>query len=75
MSVSVKNKLQKVINTGSDGRSLNVDTGIMWENAEGLKEVMEAVLNLVAVEQAMRPHLFMGIVMLRALHEVSFGNN
>ena len=60
MSVSVKNKLQKVmINTTSDGRSLDVDMGFMWENAEGVKEVMEAVLNLVAVEQAMRPHSFM----------------
>ena len=50
MSVSVKNKLQKVmINTTSDGRSFDVDKGIMWENAEGVKEVMEAVLNLVAV--------------------------
>ena len=44
MSVSVKNKLKKVmINTGSDGRSIDVDTGIMSENGDGVKEVMEAV--------------------------------
>ena len=57
MSVSVKNKLQKVmINTWFYGRSIDEDTGIMWENAEGVKEGMEAVLNLVAVDQAIRPH-------------------
>ena len=74
--MSVKNKLKKVmINTGSDGRSIDVETGIMWENAEGVKEVMEAVLNLVAVEQAIRPHSFLGIAMLRVLHEVSCGQS
>ena len=50
MSLSVKNKLQKVmINTGSDGYWMDVDTGIMSENGDGAKEVMEAVLNLVVV--------------------------
>ena len=34
---------------------------------------MEPVLNLVAVEQAMKPHSLMGIVMQRVLYEVSFG--
>ena len=44
---------QKVlINNSGDGRSLDIDTGSMWENTEGVKEVMEAVLNLVVVEQA-----------------------
>ena len=53
MSVSTKKKLQKVmINNSSDGRSLDIDTCIMWEKAAGVNEVKEAVLDLVAVERA-----------------------
>ena len=53
MLMSTRKKMQKVlINNSGNGRSLDIDTGSMWENTEGVKEVMEAVLNLVVVEQA-----------------------
>ena len=68
--MDVKNKLQNVmINTTSDVKNLDVAMGIIWEKAEGVKEVMEAVLNLVAVEQAMRPHSFMEGSELEGAHD------
>ena len=40
-----------------------------------MKEVMEGVLNLVALEHAIRPNSHQGIVILRVLHEVAYGQN
>ena len=61
--------------SGEDGQSMDIDTGISWENCEGIKEVMEGVLNLVALEHAIHPHSHQGIVILRLLHEVAYGQN
>ena len=75
--VNAKRKMQKVImsTSGEDGQSMDIDTDISWENCEGMKEVMEGVLNLVALEHAIRPHSHQGIVILRVLHEVAYGQN
>ena len=58
--------------TGKDGQSMDIDTGISLERCE---EVMESVLNLVALKHGIRPHSHQGIVILRVLHEVAYGQN
>ena len=50
--INARRKMQKVImsTSGEDGQSIEIDTGISWENCDGMKEVMEGVLNLVTCE-------------------------
>ena len=50
---------------------MEINTGISWENCEGMKQVMEGMLNLVALEHAIRSHSHQGIVILR----VAYGQN
>ena len=54
---------------------MDIDTGISWESCEGMKEVMEGVLNLLALEHSIRSHSHQGIVILRVLYEVAYGQN
>ena len=54
---------------------MDIDTGIFWESCEGMKELIEGVLNLVALEHNFCPHSQHGIVILRVLHEVAYGQN
>ena len=60
--VSARRKMQKVIMSasGENGQSMDIDTGISWESCEGMREVMEGVLSLVALEHTIRPHSYQG---------------
>ena len=75
--VNARRKMQKeiMITSVEVGQSMDIDTCISWENCEDMKEVMEGMLNLVALEHAIRPHSHQGIVILRVLNEVVYGKN
>ena len=40
-----------------------------WEGLEGVKEVMEALLNLAALEFSILPHSFQSLVIVRGFHK------
>ena len=42
---------------------------------EDVKDVMEALLNLAALEFSIRPHSYQALVMLRVIHENNIGAN
>ena len=46
---------------------------LSWEGLEGVKGIMEALLNLAALELSIRPHSFQALEMLRVIHENNLG--
>ena len=75
-SISAKKKLRKVVmETKGDGQEMDVMSGINWEGCEGVKDVMEGIFNMAALEFSIRPHSYQALVLLRVLHEVGYGQN
>jgi hypothetical protein len=75
-SISMKKKMRKVVmESKGDGQEMDVMSGINWEGCEGVKDVMEGVLNMAALEFSIRRHSFQALVLLRVLHEVGYGQN
>jgi hypothetical protein len=75
-SISNKKRMRKVVmESRGDGQEMDVMSGINWEGCEGVRDHMEGVLNLAALEFSVRPHSYQALVLLRVLHEVSYGQN
>ena len=49
-----------------------VEASIPWEESSDVQEIVEAVLNLIAAENMIRPWSYQGINIMRALHEIKF---
>ena len=58
-----------------DGQEMDVMSGISWEGCDGVRDVMEGLQNMAALEFAIRPHSYQAHVNIRVLHEVSVRMN
>ena len=71
-----KKKLAKVImETNYEGSEMNVGTGISWEGCVSVRDIVECLLNMIALDHCVRPHNYGSLVILRVLHENQYGLN
>ena len=52
---------------------VNMVCGLTCEGLEGVKDIMEALLNLAALDFSIQPDSFQALVMLRIIHENNLG--
>mgnify|MGYP001497436458 CR=1 FL=1 len=67
-----KKELLNIQTLESSNGTMAVEASIPWEESSDVQEIVEAVLNLTAAENMIRPWSYQGINILRALHEVKF---
>ena len=63
-----KKKLMKVVEIGSEGYSMGMQTN--WAQASTVWEVMDAGFNYMAVEFMIRNYNYTALAMMRCLHDV-----
>ena len=75
-SISSKQKMRRIVmESRGDGQEMDVMGGISWEGCDGVRDVMDGLMNMAALEFAIRPHSYQASVIIRVLHKVSFGKN
>ena len=74
--ISPKKKMKEGIleNQGTEDR-INMVGGPNWEEVGYVKDIMEALMNLAALEFSIRPHSFQALLMLRVIHDNDLGSN
>ena len=60
-------------NTDGDGDgTMSVEASVPWAESTDVFEIVEAVMNLVAAENMIRPWSYQRINIMRSLHEVKY---
>ena len=68
--------MKKVISeTMGNEDVINMMCGLSWEGLEGVKEIMESLLNLSALEFSIHPLSIQALVMIRVILENNLGAN
>mgnify|MGYP001320091374 FL=1 len=67
-----KKELLNIQTLESNDGTMAVEASIPWEESSDVQEIVEAVLNLVAAENMIRPWSYQGINIMRSLHEIKY---